>query len=141
MGSIFFPTLIFHSIRKITFCTVNMQYVIRQFHKDGYNTIQYYILQLLRDEADINIEMIANVASNFGKPTQELYYVDLNFMEVKAKLKPAYLNVLNTFDAHTWLGILISFICVCLCHQITLWSIERNITLVRNASNKITKPV
>ncbi len=56
-----------------------------------------------------------------GKPTQTIFHADIKFVELKAEVKPPYLNIVRSFDLYTWLGIVLSYFLVCLCHHIIMW--------------------
>ncbi len=80
-----------------------------------------YFLQLLNDKSDINAEQLLDIGYLMGQPTKILFYADNKFVELKAQLKPPYLNIVGSFDIYTWLGVIMSYIFVCLCHCIIMW--------------------
>ncbi len=88
------------------------------------------LLQVLYNEADINLEQIIEIAFMFGSPTKTLYFADAKFMETKTKLKPAYYNIILPFDMYSWIWTFASFIAVCVCHQIILWYSSKDFSMV-----------
>ncbi len=83
------------------------------------------------DKVDISAEQLIDIAYLFGKTTQILYHGDINFIEQKAKLKPPYLNVIGSFDMYSWLGLMLSFTLVCVCHQVISYFKKKNLQKVK----------
>ncbi len=91
-------------------------------------------LQLLKGQANLSVQQLFEIAHPFGRATRAIYFSEVSYMEAKPQLIPPYFNIAYCFDNYSWLGILLSYIVVCLSICIIYWQKEQTTGKVSDAT-------